>query len=710
MLPHPGARHRLVLGFLLALALAPTSAAQTLAFRRYDVPEGLANSRVNSVFQDSRGYLWFGTWEGLSRFDGVEFRSYSTPEGLPNFLVNAVTEDPQGRIWVATQGGGVARLLDRQKSPPGIRTETPRSMFESHAVGDSRESNIVQGILFDRRGDLCCGTQAGIFIGSPGEHGDLRFEPVAGSEVVEWAQPGFVDGRGRLWCATKNAILALEGSRIAARLSLPEPASDLVEPIAIFPRPGGGTIVAFTKGVFELDSSEKADAAARWHRLPVALAPAQDVRCALFDSKGTLWLGTTAGLIRFHQGAQTTYTLENGLPDISISCLCEDRDHDLWVGTWSGGVAKLAGEAIVSFTLAAAMPDHNVHRLVEARDGSIYATAKAGIVRVRGDRVDLVPGSQDPAFAMVGQRILQDRRGDFWIGTIGGLHRFPGPELDLRSGRRFGSADGIDAAEVFGAIHEDQNGRIWVGLSSGSLYAWDPARDESPRFERVAVQDRLSTQAPREYLSDSAGQLWLAPYVGLARIAGDRTDRFEPSEGLPDLQTRCLFEDRDRRVWIGTRFRGVSVTDEPAAARPRFRNYSTRTGLSSDAVWSIAQDDEGRMYFATSRGIEQLDAASGRVRHITTFDGLAGDIVNHLLKDSRGNIWAATSGGISRYDPRAEPPQPDPPPIYLSRIRIAGDDLPISEIGERSVPGVTLPASKDNLLIEFVGLSFRGER
>jgi signal transduction histidine kinase len=116
------------------------------------------------------------------------------------------------------------------------------------------------------------------------------------------------------------------------------------------------------------------------------------------------------------------------------------------------------------------------------------------------------------------------------------------------------------------------------------------------------------------------------------------------------------------------------------------------------------------MYLATSRGLERLDPASGRVRHFTSFDGLAGDIVNHVLKDRRGRIWAATSGGASRFDPRADPQPAGPPPTYLSRIRIAGEDLPISETGERAVPAVTLPYSKDNLLIEFVGLSFRGER
>ncbi|HEV8113492.1 MAG TPA: two-component regulator propeller domain-containing protein [Planctomycetota bacterium] len=690
---HPGFARRFA-ALVLLCALAPGVFAQTLPFRRYDVPEGLPNSRVNFVFQDSRGYLWFGTWEGLSRFDGVEFKNYGTREGLPNFLVNAIAEDPTGHIWVATQGGGVARLVDRRESP---------ILFEPHTVGATRESNIVAGLFFDREGALWCGSERGIFRAKDPRAADLSFERIVEDGVVDSSQFGCVDASGHVWVCTPTAIVEIEGTRVVARHTAPDPALAAEHVYAILPRAGGGVLVGFRKDVFEFTPPG-------WHRLPIEFAPEQEVRCALLASKETLWLGTTGGLVRWRAGAQTSYASESGLPDISIRYLREDRDGVLWMGTWSSGVVKLASEAIVNFVLPSAMPDRNALRVLEARDGSIYAPGKTGILRVRGERAELVPGSDDPRFAAIANRMLQDSRGDFWIGTSGGLYRFDGPGLDLARGRHFVDGDGIPEQGVFGRIHEDREGRIWVSVLDGALYDWDPSKSATPHFDRVPFQDDVGLQLPRDFLSDAEGQLWLAPYVGLARRVDGKLQPLEASEGLPDLQTRCLLEDHLGRVWIGTRFHGVSVTDEPAAARPKFRNYSTHEGLASDAVWSIAEDGEGRMYLATSRGMERLDVASGRVKHVTTSDGLAGDIVNQVIQDHAGRIWAATSGGLSRYDPRAEAPAPEPPPVYLARVRVAGEELPISETGEISIPEVSLPASKDNLRIDFVGLSFRGER
>jgi ligand-binding sensor domain-containing protein len=691
--------------FLAALALAGTAPAQTLAFRRYDVAEGLPSSRVNFVFPDSRGYVWLGTWEGLARFDGAEFTCYGTADGLPNFLVNAVAEDPDGGIWVATQGGGVARLVDRPEGTGPGAAPGSRAKFEAFRLGSSRESTIVLGLRFDPHGHLWCGTEAGVFRGTRGADGQLRFEPVEGSSGATWPQFALPSGT---WLADAAGIFRAEGSRVASRL--PPPAPGLGAPISLLERPGGGALAVFGSSAFELALPAGDDGAPTWKRLSLELAPNQEMRCAFYDSKGTLWIGTTSGLLRWRDGVETAYTTENGLPDNSIRALCEDRDGDLWMGTWSSGAVKLTGEAIVSYPLPADFPDRAVIRVVLAADGSIYGTTKGGIARLRDGRIEFVPGSREPEFHAIGLRFQQDRRGDFWIGSARGLLRAPGPDLDLRRAQRLGKEDGIPDGEVFGAIYEDRSGRIHVAMVQGDWYIWDPRTSSEPRFERRALERTADFDIPREFFEDSRGQLWLAPYVGLSRVVGDRLEKIEPSDGLPDVLPRFLFEDASSRLWVGTRFAGVSVTDDPAAEKPVFRNWSTRTGLASDAVWSIAQDAEGRVYFGTSRGMEQLDPATGRVRHVTTLDGLAGDIVNHLVRDRSGAIWAGTSGGFSRYDPRAEAPPPGPPPIYLSEIRIAGDLLPIPETGAVAGPDVTLPASRDNLVIAFVGLSFRTER
>jgi len=185
---------------------------------------------------------------------------------------------------------------------------------------------------------------------------------------------------------------------------------------------------------------------------------------------------------------------------------------------------------------------------------------------------------------------------------------------------------------------------------------------------------------------------------------------FQPTDGLPETDPRALFLDSRGWLWIGLHCKGVSLTKDPTAESPKFASFSTANGLASDTVWSIAEDDFGRIYLGTGRGLDRLDPITGRIRHFTAADGLAGDIITDCLKDHSGNIWVATSMGLSRFDPRAERVMSGPPPIYLSRVIVAGEDLPLPETGAARMPGLALAASRNNLLIEYVGLNFQGER
>jgi len=157
------------------------------------------------------------------------------------------------------------------------------------------------------------------------------------------------------------------------------------------------------------------------------------------------------------------------------------------------------------------------------------------------------------------------------------------------------------------------------------------------------------------------------------------------------------------------RYKGVSVTKDPGAKSPVFSNYSTGNGMASDAVWSIAEDDAGHMYFGTGKGLDQLDITSGRIRHFNTHDGLAGDVVNSCFKDRDGNIWVGTTLGLSRFNPRAERHGNQPAPIFLSHIAIAGEDVSLPETGTQLAPQLELSASRNNLTIEYVALNFEGE-
>jgi len=152
------------------------------------------------------------------------------------------------------------------------------------------------------------------------------------------------------------------------------------------------------------------------------------------------------------------------------------------------------------------------------------------------------------------------------------------------------------------------------------------------------------------------------------------------------------------------------MTMDPAADRPKFITYSTENGLSGDNVRAITEDDLGRVYLATGHGLDQFDVATGHIRQFTTADGLAGDAVNHCMKDSRGYIWVSTNRGLSRLDPRALRVPDRPPSIFLSRVQVEGDDLPLPERGASRVPQTTLSASQNNMLIEYVGVDFQSNQ
>src|SRR5215471_11606754 len=210
-------------------------------------------------------------------------------------------------------------------------------------------------------------------------------------------------------------------------------------------------------------------------------------------------------------------------------------------------------------------------------------------------------------------------------------------------------------------------------------------------------------------ISDRAGGLWIARPAVLARLWHGEFSRLQVGEGLSETNPRCFFLDSRGWLWIGMRYGGVSMTKEPASENPAFVNYSTERGLASNAVRSIAEDDFGRLYLGTDKGLDEFDPGSS-LRHYTSKDGLASNDVRNLYKDRCGNIWVSTSLGVTRLDPRAQRREGHPAPIYFSRVNVAGDDLLLPETGARSIQDLDLPGSRNNLLLEFVGLSFQGEQ
>jgi ligand-binding sensor domain-containing protein/two-component sensor histidine kinase len=700
----------LILGALL-LCRAPSAIAEQLPLRHFGVYEGLPHSSARCLLQDSRGYLWIGTADGLARFDGYRFTTYDTSDGLGHSFINSLIEDREGRIWVSTNGGGVSCFIDWAPptgSKPDQTNKVTHRKFLSFELADQPAANRVNNSLFDSNGRLWCTTDAGLYRASvpPGKAvEDLKFELIVPHVPTTFATGAFADTNGRLWFGNGNMIIEAVGERIITY----GPGTEFGGETRAFAQDGEGRVLACTdRALLAFVEPPAHTVQGTWKPIPVDLSNYSPLHCLMVDSKGAVWIGAEHGLIKYKQNRLTVFTTSNGLSDDLVVSLLQDRDANQWIGTAAGGLCMLSAEPAVGFGRPDGLPDASIARLFQDHNGHVYVSTRGrGLLEMTDSQALPIKWSQAPPFSEIAQRIRQDSRGDWWVGTERGLFLFQGPDLDRARGRKITSAEGAPNG-VVGEIYQSPDGKLWFGSPDGSLYCID----RSGPVGRPAVHCIPTTHRfpYRRIIGDQRGTLWIGGQSEFGRFIDGRDSLVQPGEGLPAVDSRAFFLDSRGWLWIGLRNNGLSVCKDPSADVPHFANYTTADGLVSNNVWSITEDDFGRIYLGTGKGLDRLDPGSGRIQHITAGQKLVGDVLVYCMKDNQGNIWAATTTGLLKLDPRIDPDQGRTPPIYLTKLQVAGAQLPMPEAGAIVGAPLTLGPSGNNLLIEYVGLDFHSDR
>ena len=697
-----------MLAATLLFRLASVSAEQ-LPLRHYGVYEGLSHSNVRCILQDSKGYLWIGTADGLSRFDGYGFTTYDTSDGLAHSYINSITEDRQGRIWVATNGGGVSCFIDWVPATLSVGNQAiqARRKFVSFKLTDQPDANRVNALVFDSIGRLWCATDGGLYRASvpPGRVENLAFEVVVPHRPVALAMGAFADSRGRLWFGIGNQIIEAIGDRIVTY----GPGTEFGKEIRRFVEDHQGHLLAANDSKL-LEFVEPHDPAGQpsWRLAPFDLANYGSPHCLIVDDAGALWVGVDHGLLKYKDGKRTIYTAANGLSDNFVQSLDQDRDGNLWIGTDDGGLCMVSGEPAVGFGRSEGLPDSPIEKLFGDHAGHVYiGTRGGGLLEVTESKVLPIAWSQTPAFNAIGVRIHQDRKGDWWVGTNQGLFWFRGADLRQAHGTQITAAEGGPKTGVVGDIYEDSEGKLWFGSLDKNLFCIDRSGEKGrPAIHRIP----LNYQFPyRRMVRDRSGALWLAAQSLLSRVVDGKDSLLQPTVGLPEITTRAFFLDSRGWLWLGLRNDGVSVAKDPSANPLNFVNYSVAEGLASNTVWSIAEDTAGRIYLGTGRGLDRIDPLTGHVQHITAGGNMVGDTLLQCMEDSRGNIWVATTNTVVKLEAGAEPLQSRAPPIYLTKLHVAGKQLPMPDAGAIHGPSLTLGSSGNNLLIEYVGLDFHSD-
>ncbi|HJQ23065.1 MAG TPA: two-component regulator propeller domain-containing protein [Blastocatellia bacterium] len=703
--------------FVVCAALLPgmTAPAERLPLRVFTTSDGLARDHVMRIVPDSRGYVWFATTEGLSRFDGYRFTNYGREQGLPVRIINDFLEAHDGSYWLATSEG-IYRF-----NPDPV---SPAQRFVHYQVDEHADANVIGVIYEDRRGTIWCGTLGGLYR-LDRTNGEAVFSPVnlirpAGNGSDSLLVKAIIEDRwGSLWVSAYSGLYRVrpDGNTevYADREGLPV---RLIHG-SLLEDHEGRIWVGAGAAIYQLVADPQPG-----HNIVERVYTPKDGLTltgadVLFQSAdGRLWAGGDGGLSVLSPAAQSgpplrTYTTSNGLSDHSITAVAEDRDGNIWLGTESGGAMKMTGDGLTSYGEADGLKISRIASLIETADGRLCVISSGGILHpFDGRRFTPIEIPLPAGWGYWGwgwsQTTFQDHLGEWWVATGHGLLRYSKmPPEDLPRARPkaiYTTANGLPTPDVF-RLFEDSRGDIWIstlGRDSSVLTRWERATEN---FQHYSPADGIFQHAPTAFIEDGAGNLWIGFYNGgLLRYAAGRFTPFTAADGLPAGLVRALYLDHAGRLWIATSEGGVARLDDPAAAHPSFAVYSTKDGLASNQATAITEDGWGRIYISTGRGLDRLDPASGHIQHYTTADGLANNFVNVAFRARDGELWFGTLLGLSRFMPQAERPTL-PPTMLISGLRIAGVAYPVSELGATDLRGPQLQTSAGQLQIDFVGIS-----
>jgi signal transduction histidine kinase/ligand-binding sensor domain-containing protein/CheY-like chemotaxis protein/HPt (histidine-containing phosphotransfer) domain-containing protein len=718
-----------------ARAAAPEPALRPMYFEHLTTRDGLSQSTVNAILQDSRGYVWLATESGLDRYDGYSIREFRRERGNEHALANdyiwALAEDAQGDLWVATDGGGVARWERR--------TEQFQQFRHDDHDSNSLASDAVRTLLIDAQGRVWAGTlDQGLDVLDPKSGKVQHFrhrEGDAHSLPADAIGALYADHHGNIWVGTDGGLSRYEPSLngfvgYGAASGGVNFSDQRIR--AIREDHAGILWVGTYRGGLNRLEPDTGRLTAFRHDAKDSHSLSNDrVLAVLEDDAQRLWVATDDGLNLFDRktGSFARYGRQpddpQSLHDSDVMSLYQDRGGILWVGTRNSGVSHWNPRSwLLGHYLDDALRDKSVGAFADDGLGKVWVgTIGGGLLEIDGaHHLEKHYGSSgEGAVHLSDDRVmslLYDARGALWIGTMtGGLDR-----LDIASGKIsvLRSVAGDEAtlpANGIMSLYRDRSGTLWVGTYGGGLASIDDATGRVTRYPYGAsTASALSSSRASAIIEDSLGNLWIGTEGGgldlLDRKSGKfhayRRDDKDPNS-LSDDTVYSLHVDPHGDLWVGTAGGGLNhmIGSSAAPAAVRFESETRYVGTSSQVVYGIESDQQDRLWLSTNNGVVRFDPNTREAKQFHRVHGLQDEEFNFNAhyRSADGTLFFGGNNGFNAFSSEQTAPNAPAPRVVLTTAAKLNRPLEPQELPAADKP-LALAYDDKLVTLDFSALDF----
>ncbi|MCC7302369.1 MAG: SpoIIE family protein phosphatase [Bacteroidia bacterium] len=603
--------------------------AQDLKFYHLTTKQGLSQTVINCMIKDSRGFMWFGTQDGLNRYDGYTFTVFrNDPEdtnSISDNYINCLLEDQEGRIWIGTNVGGL-NVYDP------VLNRFVRYRHEENN-DQSLSDNKVFCIMAAPGGGFVVGTDNGL---------------------------NFFDGESNRF----RRYLAEDTPKALIDASIRCLATDEKDNIWVGTFRGGLHRFRAQEGVFDYFSPVE-------QQIPGAVDKSEKIRTIYCDKDGLFWIGTYNGGTFLFDPLKEKYLkcflADSGPEGIThnwVLSFAEDKRGMIWVATNDSGLCfynKSTGKFTRQYSDEfdpLGLSSNSLSSLLCDETGNMWVGTSTNGVNVffrntlKFSHVRRRVGSENTLPDKIIYCVYKDKSNQVWFCAKGAELS----KLDLQTGKFTHYKDVCEAQnKTILTIYESPNGLFYLGSYGGGISIFDPGQGRAvPIRDDEFKGEKLTNKTILNIRADKLGHLWISTF-------GGGLFRFDPvnyglevlnvSKGLAHNRVHYSYQASDGLIWVATQG-GISVVD-PLTFKV-IRNYkagNSDSSITSNTVYSFYQDRQGNIWVATGIGLNRISAGDGKIQKFYQKDGMANDNIYGILEDKKGNLWLSTNKGITRFNP-----------------------------------------------------------